>query len=55
MSAPPGDRPVTTRDLLAFKEAGRRIVCVTAYDALFGRLVDEAGVDCVLVGSRSSR
>jgi 3-methyl-2-oxobutanoate hydroxymethyltransferase len=25
-------------------------VCVTAYDALFGRLVDEAGVDCVLVG-----
>ena len=23
---------------------------VTAYDALFGRLVDEAGVDCVLVG-----
>ena len=25
-------------------------MCVTAYDALFGRLVDEAGVDCVLVG-----
>ena len=44
------DTPVTTRDFLAFKEAGRRIVCVTAYDALFGRLVDEAGVDCVLVG-----
>jgi 3-methyl-2-oxobutanoate hydroxymethyltransferase len=42
--------PVTTRDLLAFKQAGRKIVCVTAYDALFGRLVDEAGVDVVLVG-----
>jgi 3-methyl-2-oxobutanoate hydroxymethyltransferase len=42
--------PITTRDLLAFRREGRRIVCVTAYDALFGRLVDEAGVDVVLVG-----
>lgn len=50
MSTPLPDGPVTTRDLLAFKRAGRRIVCVTAYDALFGRLVDEAGVDVVLVG-----
>jgi len=50
MTKSPSDTPVTTRDFLAFKEAGRRIVCVTAYDALFGRLVDEAGVDCVLVG-----
>jgi len=41
---------VTTRDFLAMKQAGKKIVCVTAYDALFGRLVDEAGVDCVLVG-----
>jgi 3-methyl-2-oxobutanoate hydroxymethyltransferase len=32
------------------KAAGKKIVVVTAYDALFGRLVDEAGVDCVLVG-----
>jgi 3-methyl-2-oxobutanoate hydroxymethyltransferase len=46
----PQQTAVTTRDFLAFKQAGRRIVCVTAYDALFGRLVDEAGVDCVLVG-----
>jgi len=50
MPTPPDDAPVTTRDLPAFKRAGRRIVCVTAYDALFGRLVDEAGVDIVLVG-----
>jgi 3-methyl-2-oxobutanoate hydroxymethyltransferase len=42
--------PVTPRDLLAFRREGRRIVCVTAYDALFGRLVDDAGVDLVLVG-----
>lgn len=50
MSTPQAGAPVTTRDFLAWKQAGRRIVCVTAYDALFGRLVDEAGVDCVLVG-----
>ena len=50
MSAPTKDSPVTTRDFLTWKAAGRKIVTVTAYDALFGRLVDEAGVDCVLVG-----
>jgi 3-methyl-2-oxobutanoate hydroxymethyltransferase len=50
MPTTPPDAPVTTRDFLAFKQAGRKIVCVTAYDALFGRLVDEAGVDAVLVG-----
>lgn len=54
MSTPPpspkADAPVTTRDFLAWKQAKRRIVCTTAYDALFGRLVDEAGVDAVLVG-----
>jgi 3-methyl-2-oxobutanoate hydroxymethyltransferase len=50
MSASRPDSPVTTRDLITMKESGRRIVCVTAYDALFGRLVDEAGVDVVLVG-----
>lgn len=41
---------VTTRDFLAMKQAGRRIVVVSAYDGLMGRLADEAGVDCVLVG-----
>jgi len=50
MPTPPQDTAVTTRDFPAFKRAGRRIVVVTAYDALFGRLVDEAGVDAVLVG-----
>jgi len=50
MSSPTKDSAVTTRDFLAWKSKGRKIVVVTAYDALFGRLVDEAGVDCVLVG-----
>jgi 3-methyl-2-oxobutanoate hydroxymethyltransferase len=41
---------VTTLDLLAWKQAKRKIVAITAYDALFGRLVDASGVDVVLVG-----
>jgi len=49
-TSPQSDAAVTTRDFLTWKRQGRKIVCVTAYDALFGRLVDEAGVDCALVG-----
>ncbi|MFM9195135.1 MAG: 3-methyl-2-oxobutanoate hydroxymethyltransferase, partial [Planctomycetia bacterium] len=38
------------RDLSAAKRAGRPLTMVTAYDWSTGRLADEAGVDCVLVG-----
>lgn len=41
---------VTTHRLRQMKAAGEKIVMLTAYDALFGRLVDEEGVDIVLVG-----
>ena len=40
---------ITTHDI-RLKKGRDRIVSVTAYDALFGRLVDEAGVDLILVG-----
>ena len=52
MSSGSGDKPrrFTTRDLADRKPSGPKLVVVTAYDALFGRLVDEAGVDVVLVG-----
>ncbi len=43
-------RAVTIRDLLEMKRRGEKIVALTAYDYLFARLVDEAGVDVVLVG-----
>jgi len=49
-SSPSAEPSVTTKDFLAWKREGRKIVTITAYDALFGRLVDEAGVDGVLVG-----
>jgi 3-methyl-2-oxobutanoate hydroxymethyltransferase len=40
----------TVTHLRQQKSQGRKIVMVTAYDATFARLVDEAGVDMVLVG-----
>lgn len=41
---------VTVRDLGEMKARGEKIVVLTAYDFLFGRLVDESGADIVLVG-----
>jgi len=43
-------RRVTVADLAAARRAGRPLTMVTAYDWPTGRLADEAGVDCVLVG-----
>jgi 3-methyl-2-oxobutanoate hydroxymethyltransferase len=44
------DSPVTTVGLQTMKRGGRKIVALTAYDALFAGLVDAAGTDVVLVG-----
>jgi 3-methyl-2-oxobutanoate hydroxymethyltransferase len=41
---------VTAPQLARLKRQGQPIVMVTAYDATFGRLIDEAGVDVILVG-----
>ncbi len=43
-------KSVTVPDFARMKSDGQRIVMVTAYDATFATLVDEAGVDCILVG-----
>lgn len=40
----------TVRDFLVMKERRERIVALTAYDYLFGRLLAEAGIDLILVG-----
>jgi len=39
-----------TEDFIETKQAGRRVVALTAYDYPMARLLDEAGVDIVLVG-----
>jgi 3-methyl-2-oxobutanoate hydroxymethyltransferase len=41
---------VTIREVVRMKEAGKRLVVVTAYDVLMARIVDSADVDIVLVG-----
>lgn len=41
---------MTVRQFAEKKQSGEKLVVMTAYDALFGRLVDEAGVDAILVG-----
>jgi len=40
----------TIQDLLRKKAEGRKITILTAYDYPFAQIVDEAGVDAVLVG-----
>ena len=46
------ERPekVTAPSLRASKDRGERLVCLTAYDYPTARLVDEAGIDIILVG-----
>lgn len=43
-------RRVTTRRLQEMKKQGKRISCLTAYDALIARILDDAGIDLILVG-----
>ncbi|MGA1263280.1 MAG: 3-methyl-2-oxobutanoate hydroxymethyltransferase [Prochlorothrix sp.] len=41
---------VSTRDLTRFKQQGRLITALTAWDYIWARVLDQAGVDLILVG-----
>ena len=43
-------KPITLHRLREMHAQGEKIAMVTAYDATFARLVDDAGVDSILVG-----
>jgi 3-methyl-2-oxobutanoate hydroxymethyltransferase len=43
-------KAVTTASLLKMKHSGDKIVAITAYDASFAKLFDQAGVDVMLIG-----
>src|SRR5215510_4526205 len=47
-------RKVTTARLSEMKARGEKIAMLTAYDYSFARIVDEAGIDAVLVGDSAS-
>ena len=41
---------VSILDLEAMKQVGEKISCLTAYDASFSQLIDQVGIDIILVG-----
>jgi 3-methyl-2-oxobutanoate hydroxymethyltransferase len=45
---------VTTHTLQEMKEQGEKISMLTAYDFSLGKIVDEAGIDVILVGDSAS-
>lgn len=53
-SKTPPDRKVTTKSLRRMKEAGTTISALTAYDFVMAELIDQAGVDVVLVGDSAA-
>jgi 3-methyl-2-oxobutanoate hydroxymethyltransferase len=50
MSVHPDIRRLTQFDLAKIKTAGEKIVMFTCYDASFARLLDDAGVESLLIG-----
>jgi len=47
-------RKVTTKSLLRMKQRGEKIAALTAYDYLMAELLDQAGMDLILVGDSLS-
>ena len=43
-------RKMTVPEVRSMKERGEKLVCLTAYDYCFARILDEAGIDLLLVG-----
>ena len=47
-------RKVTTHVLTAMKTRGEKIAMLTAYDYSIARIIDQAGIDVILVGDSAS-
>lgn len=45
---------IRTTSLLEFKQQGRKIACLTSYDALTAAIFDQAGIDVLLVGDSAA-
>src|SRR3972149_5999859 len=49
-AADSGPKKITTKVIASMKQEGKKIACLTAYDFLTARFLDQAGVDLILVG-----
>ena len=47
-------RKVTTHRLIEMKQQGKKIAMLTAYDYTMAQIVDQAGMDIILVGDSAS-
>src|ERR1700750_96197 len=45
---------ITTNTLPKMKESGKKISMLTAYDYSFAKIIDQAGIDVILVGDSAS-
>ena len=48
------ERKVTTSRLIEMKRRGEKIAMLTAYDYSMAQLIDQAGMDVILVGDSAS-
>lgn len=47
-------KKVTTQTLMEMKERGQKISMLTAYDYTMARIIDQAGIDTILIGDSAS-
>ena len=55
MSVESSVRPVTTLRLTEMKQRGEKIAMLTSYDFSMAKIVDNAGIDVILVGDSAAR
>lgn len=48
------NKKVTTRSLFKMKQQGEKISVLTAYDYTMAKIIDEAGIDTIIVGDSAS-